>query len=91
MVSRNKSDNGEEIIEVKWGDADVKIPVVKANKSNLGAYSGEKVKGWSKWCFEDYIAFWDSVKDSSVLNGKTPIDWETEAWIKQAEEERKKN
>ena len=50
-------------------------------------YSEGSSKPWSKWNYDEYIAFQNTVR--KAINEKTsfcsPIEWENEAWIEVAE------
>ena len=65
------------IIESVWKDTNIKLPSLtdRAKKE----YSDDKVVPWSKWTFEEYIGFQDSLRTNCVK--KNPIEWEISAWI----------
>lgn len=60
----------------------------KENEVQIGKYSesGKKQsKAWSEWEEKDYNKFRKALKESSFYEiGKSELDWEAEAWIKEA-------
>lgn len=75
------------IIKAVWDTDDVKLPTEKRGTK----YSGDKVKPWSKWKYDEYIQFQNSLRDcNELLKDKSPIEWEGPTWIKMAQEENDK-
>lgn len=49
-------------------------------------------KAWSKWSYEEYIAFQEKIRNILTEKGidQAPINWECEAWIKVAQNRKSK-
>lgn len=71
------------VIEAVWKDEHIILPM-KSNKTR-GKYNSEKVVPWSKWDKDMYTAFQTSLRESEILNGEVPINWERHAWLNIAE------
>lgn len=64
----------------------LKLECVPKKNGTLGKYSESSSKPWSKWNYEEYIAFQSAVRTAiSESNYHSPIEWENEAWIEVAE------
>lgn len=64
----------------------LKLECVPKKDGTLGKYSESSSKPWSKWNYEEYIAFQSAVRTAiSESNYHSPIEWENEAWIEVAE------
>ena len=72
------------IIKAVWKNENITLPIVKKLKNgSRGAYSSEKVIAWSKWDYEKYIDFQNSIKED--LGNQSRIEWEHTAWMEFAE------
>lgn len=64
----------------------LKLECVPKKDGTVGKYSESSSKPWSKWDYDDYIAFQKSVRTAvSESDYNSPIEWENEAWIEVAE------
>lgn len=64
----------------------LKLECVPKKDGTVGKYSESTSKPWSKWNYDEYIAFQNAVKIAvSESDYKSPIEWENEAWIEVAE------
>ena len=65
----------------------LKLECVPKKDGTVGKYSESSSKSWSKWNYDEYIAFQNTVR--KAINESTsfgsPIEWENEAWIEVAE------
>lgn len=66
------------ILEKMWSLKEIEIPL-RAEK-RTGKYSADKVKQWSQWNEDEYMAFRESVHNSIAC----PLDWEGPVWIEVA-------
>ena len=71
------------MLEKMWDIKEINIPV-RAERN--GRYSPDKVKPWSKWNKDDYIAFRESLHKAIDC----PLDWEGPVWIEISEKRSKK-
>lgn len=64
----------------------LKLECVPKKDGTVGKYSESSSKPWSKWNYDEYIAFQNSVRTAVSESGyNSPIEWENEAWIEVAE------
>lgn len=64
----------------------LKLECVPKKDGTVGKYSESASKPWSKWNYDEYIAFQNSVRTAvSKCDYNSPIEWENEAWIEVAE------
>ena len=64
----------------------LKLECVPKKDGTVGKYSESASKPWSKWNYEEYIAFQDSIRTAiSEREHSSPIEWENAAWIEVAE------
>ena len=64
----------------------LKLECVPKKDGTVGKYSESTSKPWSKWNYEEYIAFQDSIRTAiSEREHSSPIEWENAAWIEVAE------
>lgn len=64
----------------------LKLECVPKKDGTVGKYSESASKPWSKWNYEEYIAFQDSIRTAiSERDHTSPIKWENAAWIEVAE------
>lgn len=64
----------------------LKLECVPKKDGTVGKYSESSSKPWSKWNYDEYIAFQNSVRTAvSKCDYNSPIEWENEAWIEVAE------
>lgn len=64
----------------------LKLECVPKKDGAVGKYSESTSKPWSKWNYEDYIAFQNCIRKAiSESSYSSPIEWENEAWIEVAE------
>lgn len=64
----------------------LKLECVPKKDGTVGKYSESSSKPWSKWNYDEYIAFQNAVRTAvSESNYNSPIEWENEAWIEVAE------
>lgn len=64
----------------------LKLECVPKKDGTVGKYSESISKPWSKWGYDEYIAFQNSVRTAvSESDYNSPIEWENEAWIEVAE------
>lgn len=64
----------------------LKLECVPKKDGTVGKYSESTSKPWSKWNYDEYIAFQNSVRTAvSESDYNSPIEWENEAWIEVAE------
>lgn len=75
-----ENDKGQVCEDTKWS---IKLPLCDDNKPNTrkNKYNSENIVRWSKWNCDEYIAFQSTLRNSSLLQGKSPIEWECSAWI----------
>lgn len=74
------------IIEAVW-DKPVTLPLRPKGRKREGyKYASEKVEPWSKWNKVQY----DEFRKSLNFEGRCPLEWENEAWLKVAKERRGK-
>ena len=67
-------------------NTDVKLPNKAGDREKRYAHPYDYVKSWSTWNEpSDYTPFQKGIKNLVIVN-ETPLDWENETWIKQAEE-----
>lgn len=64
----------------------LKLECVPKKNGTVGKYSESTSKPWSKWNYEEYIAFQNCIRKAiSESSYSSPIEWENEAWIEVAE------
>lgn len=64
----------------------LKLECVPKKSGTVGKYSESGSKPWSKWNYEEYIAFQNCIREAiSESSYSSPIEWENEAWIEVAE------
>ena len=64
----------------------LKLECVPKKDGTVGKYSESASKPWSKWNYEEYIAFQNCIRKAiSASDYTSPIEWENEAWIEVAE------
>lgn len=64
----------------------LKLECVPKKDGTVGKYIESSSKPWSKWNYDEYIAFQNSVRTAvSESDYNSPIEWENEAWIEVAE------
>ena len=64
----------------------LKLECVPQKDGTVGKYSESTSKTWSKWTYEEYIAFQNCVRKAvSESDYTSPIEWENKAWIEIAE------
>ena len=64
----------------------LKLECVPQKNGTVGKYSESTSKPWSKWNYEEYIAFQNCIREAiSESSYSFPIEWENEAWIEIAE------
>jgi hypothetical protein len=64
----------------------LKLECVPQKNGTVGKYSESGSKPWSKWNYEEYIAFQNCIRAAiSESNYSSPIEWENQAWIEVAE------
>lgn len=64
----------------------LKLECVPKKDGAVGKYSESTSKPWSKWTYEEYIAFQNCIREAiSESSYSFPIEWENEAWIEIAE------
>lgn len=64
----------------------LKLECVPKKNGTVGKYSESNSKPWSKWGYEEYIAFQNSIRTAiSESDYTSPIEWENLAWIEVAE------
>lgn len=64
----------------------LKLECVPKKDDTVGKYSESSSKPWSKWDYDEYIAFQNAVRTAvSESDYNSPIEWENEAWIEVAE------
>ena len=64
----------------------LKLECVPKKDGTVGKYSESASKPWSKWTYEEYIAFQNCIREAiSASDYTSPIEWENEAWIEVAE------
>lgn len=66
------------ILEKMWSMKEIEIPLLAEKRT--GKYSADKVKPWSQWNKDEYMAFRESVHNSI----ECPLDWEGPVWIEVA-------
>ncbi len=74
-------ENGKGQLENKDNINKFDITLPADNKIRKNKYSSDKIVPWSKWTYDEYFSFQDSLRKSKLLNGKKPIEWENIAWI----------
>ncbi|MCM1227469.1 MAG: hypothetical protein NC320_08620, partial [Clostridium sp.] len=68
----------------------LKLECVPKKDGAVGKYSESSSKPWSKWNYDEYTAFHNTVRTAvSESNCSSPIEWENEAWIEVASLENK--
>ena len=70
------------VMEAANKDDRFKVNIPYKNKEGKGKYSENNSKPWSGWDFKEYVDFQNSFKNCSR------IEWESENWIKIAQERR---
>lgn len=74
---------GSDIPDLKYC---LKLECVPKKNGTVGKYSENSSKPWSKWDYEEYIAFQNSIRTAIAESDyNSPIEWENEAWIEVAE------
>ena len=64
----------------------LKLECVPKKDGTVGKYSESTSKPWSKWNYEEYIAFQNCIRKAvSESDYNSPIEWENAAWIEVAE------
>lgn len=64
----------------------LKLECVPKKDGTVGKYSESGSKPWSKWNYEEYIAFQNSIRTAIAESDyNSPIEWENKAWIEVAE------
>lgn len=64
----------------------LKLECVPKKDGTVGKYSESNSKPWSKWNYDEYIAFQNAVRTAvSESDYNSPIEWENDAWIEVAE------
>ena len=64
----------------------LKLECVPKKDGTVGKYSESSSKPWSKWSYEEYIAFQNCIRKAIFESGySSPIEWENGAWIEVAE------
>lgn len=64
----------------------LKLECVPKKNGTVGKYSESSSKPWSKWSYEEYIAFQNCIRTAISESGySSPIEWENGAWIEVAE------
>lgn len=64
----------------------LKLECVPKKDGTVGKYNESTSKPWSKWDYEEYIAFQNCIRKAiSESSYSSPIEWENEAWIEVAE------
>lgn len=64
----------------------LKLECVPKKDGTVGKYSESTSKPWSKWSYEEYIAFQNSIRTAIAESDyNSPIEWENKAWIEVAE------
>lgn len=64
----------------------LKLECVPKKNGTVGKYSESGSKPWSKWSYEEYIAFQNCIRKAiSESSYSSPIEWENQAWIEVAE------
>lgn len=64
----------------------LKLECVPKKNGTVGKYSESASKPWSKWNYEEYIAFQNCIREAISESGySSPIEWENKAWIEVAE------
>lgn len=64
----------------------LKLECIPQKNGTVGKYSESSSKPWSKWDYEEYIAFQNCIRKAiSESSYSSPIEWENEAWIEVAE------
>lgn len=64
----------------------LKLECVPKKDGTVGKYSESNSKPWSKWNYDEYIAFQNAVRTAvSESDYNFPIEWENDAWIEVAE------
>lgn len=64
----------------------LKLECVPKKDGTVGKYSESASKPWSKWNYEEYIAFQNCIRKAiSERDHTSPIEWENAAWIEVAE------
>ena len=64
----------------------LKLECVPKKVGTVGKYSESTSKPWSKWNYEEYIAFQNCIRKAISESGySSPIEWENKAWIEIAE------
>lgn len=78
------------MINVIWKETDIDLPMKDGKNGREKEYANpsEYVKPWSKWDECTYKRVQKGIKESS--NSSRILDWENEAWIKEARRRNKK-
>ena len=64
----------------------LKLECIPQKNCTVDKYSESTSKTWSKWDYEEYIAFQNSIRTAIAESDyNSPIEWENEAWIEVAE------
>lgn len=64
----------------------LKLECIPQKNGTVGKYSENTSKPWSKWNYEEYIAFQNSIRTAIAESDyNSPIEWENQAWIEVAE------
>ena len=64
----------------------LKLECITQKNCTVDKYSESTSKPWSKWDYEEYIAFQNSIRTAIAESDyNSPIEWENEAWIEVAE------
>ena len=64
----------------------LKLECIPQKNGTVGKYIESSSKPWSKWDYEEYIAFQNCIRKAiSESSYSFPIEWENQAWIEVAE------
>lgn len=64
----------------------LKLECVPKKDGTVGKYRESSSKPWSKWNYEEYITFQNSIRTAIAESDyNSPIEWENQAWIEVAE------
>ncbi len=75
------------IIDAIWRDTQVDLPLqdnTSAQRKKEYKTPSDYVQGWSTWKEETYISVQKALLDYIKAQGKHPLEWESEMWIKEA-------
>lgn len=64
----------------------LKLECIPKKSGTVDKYSESNSKPWSKWNYEEYIAFQNCIREAITESCYgSPIEWENKAWIEVAE------